>query len=63
MTKEIDREADDMCNFSKGILERGIANSIEKLVKNMGITAEQAMTVLEIPEAEWPTYRNLLNQQ
>ena len=75
MTKKIDKEADDMCNFSKGILEKGIAkgrsqgliegitNSIEKLIKNMGMTVEQAMTALEIPEAERPTYRNLLDQQ
>ena len=49
-----------MCNLSKGVREKGraegvvdgILSSIKNLVKNMGVSVEQAMSVLEIPEAE-----------
>ena len=49
-----------MCNLSKGVKEKGIAEgmahgiliSIKSLVKNMGISVDQAMSVLDIPEAE-----------
>ena len=68
-----------MCNLSKGVEEKGIAKgiakgmtegmtngilaSIKNLVKNMGISVGQAMTVLEIPEAERQNYRELLQRQ
>ena len=64
-----------MCNLSKGVEEKGIAKgmaagiangilaAIKSLVKNMGISAEQAMSVLEIPEAERQNYRDLLKQK
>ena len=79
MTQTMEREVSVMCNLSKGVMEKGIAEgmakgmakgmsdatliSIEKLVKNLGLPAEQAMTILEIPEAERQTYRDLLEQQ
>ena len=52
--------------MAKGMTEgmtNGILASIKNLVKNMGISVEQAMTVLEIPEAERPNYRELLQRQ
>ena len=60
-----------MCNLSKGVEEKGMAKgltngiltSIKNLVKNMGITVEQAMSVLEIPEAERQKYMDLLERQ
>lgn len=68
-----------MCNLSKGVMEKGMARgmakgmekgradgiltSIEKLVKNLGVSTEQAMSVLEIPENERQKYRELLEQQ
>ncbi len=48
--------------MAKG-MTNGILASIKNLVKNMGISVEQAMTVLEIPEAERPNYRELLQRQ
>ncbi len=79
MTLAMKREVTVMCNLSKGVEEKGIAKgiakgmtegmtngilaSIKNLVKNMGISVEQAMTVLEIPEAERPNYRELLQRQ
>ena len=75
MTLAMKREVTVMCNLSKGVEEKGIAKGIAKgmtegmtngilaSVKNMGISVEQAMTVLEIPEAERPNYRELLQRQ
>ena len=79
MTLAMKREVTVMCNLSKGVEEKGIAKgiakgmtegmtngilaSIKNLVKNMGISVEQAMTVLEIPEAERQNYRELLQRQ
>ena len=48
--------------MAKG-MTNGILASIKNLVKNMGISVEQAMTVLEIPEAERQNYRELLQRQ
>ena len=79
MTLAMKREVTVMCNLSKGVEEKGIAKgiakgmtegmtngilaSIKNLVKNMGISVGQAMTVLEIPEAERQNYRELLQRQ
>ena len=60
-----------MCNLSKGVEEKGMAkgrtngilSSIKSLVKNMGVSVEQAMSVLEIPEAEQQKYIDLLERQ
>lgn len=54
-----------MCDYSKGILERGIErgimtsveNSIRNLMDSMNWTAEQAMTALKIPEQQREQYR------
>ena len=60
-----------MCNLSKGVREKGRAEgmangilaSIKNLVKNMDVSVEQAMSVLEIPEAERQKYMDLLERQ
>ena len=64
-----------MCNLSKGVEEKGMAKgmakgmtdailvSIKNLVKNMGVSVEQAMSVLEIPEDERQKYIELLERQ
>ena len=68
-----------MCNLSKGVREKGVVEgmaegmakgmtngilvSIKNLVKNMGVSVEQAMAVLEIPETERQKYMDLLEQQ
>ena len=47
--------------MEKGVA-KGIVASIKKLVKNMGLSVEQAMSVLEIPEPERQNYRDLLEK-
>ena len=67
-----------MCNLSKGVMEKGLAKgraegraegmadgilaSIKSLIKNMGISVEQAMSMLDIPETEQQKYVDLLKQ-
>ena len=71
MTQTMEREVSVMCNLSKGIREKGhaegvadgILSAIKNLVKNMGVSVEQAMSVLEIPEAERQKYMDLLERQ
>lgn len=46
-------------------LEQGLVNgflhSIESLVKSMGVSIERAMVILDVPEADRPKYRELLD--
>ena len=75
MTQTMEREVSVMCNLSKGVREKGCAEgraegmangilaSIKNLVKNMGVSVEQAMSVLEVPEAERQKYMDLLERQ
>lgn len=95
MTQTLETEVSVMCNLSKGVREKGIAegiirgraegiakgraegieegislgiaknmvDSIQSLMRTTGFTVEQAMTALEIPEAEKPKYRELLKKQ
>ena len=75
MTQTMEREVSVMCNLSKGVEEKGMAKgmakgmtdailvSIKNLVKNMGVSVEQAMSVLEIPEDERQKYIELLERQ
>lgn len=60
-----------MCDYSKGILERGIErgimtsveNSIRNLMDSMNWTAEQAMTALKIPEQQREQYRKKIKEK
>ena len=67
MTQRLESEVSVMCNLSKGVEEKGVAKgivaSIKNMVKNMGVSVEQAMSVLEIPEAERQKYMDLLERQ
>ncbi len=45
--------------MAKGVTS-GIVSSIKNLVKNMGLTIEQAMSVLEVPETERQKYMDLI---
>ena len=47
---------------SEGRADERIAN-IRNMVKNMGVSIEQAMSVLEVPEDEWQQYKDLLEQE
>ena len=48
--------------MAKGMTDAILA-SIKNLMKNMSISVEQAMSVLEIPETERQKYMDLLEQQ
>ena len=67
MTQTMEQEVSVMCNLSKGVEAKGMTNgilaSIKNLVKNLGMSVEQAMSVLEIPETERQNYRDLLKQE
>ena len=64
-----------MCNLSKGVMEKGmekgiakgmtdaILTSIKNLMETMGLTIEQAMAALKVPEAERQKYMDLLERQ
>jgi len=61
-----------MCNLSKGVEERGIAKGMEKgmkkgilsslrgLMASMGLTVDQALSALQVPEVDWPKYKEML---
>ena len=40
----------------------GQLKTIHKLMKNLGLTFEQAMKSAEIPEIDWPEYKKLLEE-
>ena len=67
MTRTMEQEVSVMCNLSKGVEAKGMTNgilaSIKNLVKNLGMSVEQAMSVLEVPEAERQKYMDLLEQE
>ena len=54
MTQTMEREVSVMCNLSKGVEEKGVAkgilSSIKNLMETMGLTIEQAMAALKVPE-------------
>ena len=68
-----------MCHLSAGVEAKGMAKgiakgraegvtetylaSIKNLMEEMSLSAERAMSVLRIPEAEWPKYLDLLEQR
>lgn len=68
-----------MCNLSEGVMRKGMAkgmakgiakgitertlSNLQSLMKNMGLSIEQAMAVLEVPEGERQGYRDLLKKQ
>jgi len=63
-----------MCNYSQGVEERGIAKgmaqgivkgvlaNIQSLMKNMGISVEQAMNLLDVSEEDRQKYIRLLEE-
>lgn len=64
MTQTMEREVSVMCNLSKGVEEKGVAkgilSSIKNLMETMGLTIEQAMAALKVPEGERQKYMDLL---
>lgn len=56
-----------MCNLSKGVMAKGMTNgilaSIKSLMETLGLSIEQAMEALKVPETEKQKYMDLLKQQ
>ncbi|RKJ47511.1 hypothetical protein D7X25_22080, partial [bacterium 1XD42-8] len=75
MTQTMEREVSVMCNLSKGVREKGIAEGLAKghaeralsdlrnLMETLGLTIEQAMAALKVPEGERQKYMDLLERQ
>ncbi len=79
MTRTMEQEVSVMCNLSKGVMEKGmergrvegmakgmtngILSSIKSLMETMGMTIEQAMAALKVPEDEKQKYMDLLERQ
>ena len=76
MTQTLERTVDVMCNLSKGVWEKGMKagmeagmeagmvqamlNSIKNLTETLGLTIDQAMSALKVPDADRPKYLELL---
>lgn len=64
VSKQMEEEMAQMCNLSREIVERGVEkgafnatlDSLRRLIANAGMSAEQAMNVLEIPASERKRY-------
>ena len=68
-----------MCNFSQGVWDKGMKagmeagrkegaaqsmlNSIKNLMETLGLTIEQAMSALKVPDADRPKYLERLDGQ
>ena len=71
MTQTMEQEVSVMCNLSKGVREKGHAEgvaentllSIRNLMETLGLTIEQAMAALKVPENDRPKYAKQLNSQ
>ena len=66
MTKEMESEALNMCDYSKMVEDKGIVKglleAIKKMIANANMTPEQAMNVLDIPEKERAMYSAKLSK-
>ena len=67
MTQTMEREVSVMCNLSRGVEEKGVTKgilaSIKNLMETLGLTIEQAMAALKVPENERQKYMDLLERQ
>ncbi len=74
MTEKLERKVFEMCNLSEFVMEKGmqkgmekgmekgIAVSIQRLMEKLGLTSDQAMDMLCIPESDQPKYKSMINQ-
>ena len=66
MTRTMDREVSVMCNLSKGVREKGHAEQaladLRNLMETLGLTIEQAMAALKVPETERQKFTDLLEK-
>ena len=69
--KENPKGVSEMCRVMEDIREEGVikgriqkqTENILNLIETMGLTLEQAMAALKVPEDERPKYRDLLEQE
>lgn len=78
ITEEFRKEITDMCNLSVGIREEGILKGINQgkkegkadgkteaiasIMQNTGLSIENVMTMMSIPESEYGYYRKRVNE-
>lgn len=55
-------DADIMCNWSAGVIEKTMLKNLKNLIKNSNIKEEEAMEILEIPAEERQRYTQLLKE-
>lgn len=71
MSQTMEQEVSVMCNLSKGVREKGraegmtngILSSIKNIMETMGLSIEQAMMALKVPDTERQKYIDLLKNQ
>lgn len=71
MTSEMESEVDEMCNLSKGVLERGykkgydaaVLNIIRQMMQTKGWTADQCMEAMGISPDQYDNYNAMLKKE
>ena len=71
MTPMMGGDVPAMCNLSKGVMEKGRAeghaeralSDLRNLMETLGLTIEQAMAALKVPENERQKYMDTLERQ
>lgn len=69
-TRVLEKESENMCDYSKMIESKGIAkgvvegllSALKKMIANANMTPEQAMNILDIPENERAMYKAKLSK-
>ena len=68
MTREVEEEVQEMCNLGMAVEMKGIKEGIEKecldniksIMKNLKMSATQAMDALDVPEKDREKYLGML---
>lgn len=63
MTKTMEREAMEMCNLSQGIVDRTTINHIISIMRNIDMSEEQCMDLLDIPQEHRELYHMMLQDK
>ena len=63
MTKTMEREAMEMCNLSQGIVDRTLINAIISMMKNLDMSEEECMKLLDIPQEHRELYHMMLQDR
>lgn len=63
MTKTMEREAMEMCNLSQGIVDRTIITDIMNLMDSLGLSEEECMNALKVPEEHREMYHMMLQDK